>query len=552
MKNYLNKLGLLVMLLSLAACNLFELDEYLVDPSNVAPENAETALIVNRVQFDFTRFIHDVNDQTARYSRLLAMTGGANYESHRFPTSFSNIWTRAYADLIPDMDLVIKQSDEGGFSLVSGVMRTMKAYTLYTLVDLFGAVPYSDAFQGVSNPSPRADTDAAVYAAADAILEQAIADLSAPTGTFTNDLFYSGSAASWLKLANTIKLRRLVQTRLVSADAGAINSLVSGGNLIDEISEDFNWRYGTSLANPDARHPYYADSYSRAPGLYMNNHYMWMFFGEKPVIDPRLRYYFYRQDCDETNEDAFTLACVADPYPAHWPNNAFPFCTASLNNPNFTGYWGRDHGDASGIPPDGPKRTVMGLYPVGGKFDADNCSSVQNNGNDGAKGAGIQPILLSSWTHFYLAEAALTIPGVNGDPRALLLEGVRQSINKVRNFQSGQVSAAFAATDADVDAYVAAVEAIYNAASSDADRLNVIVKEFYLALHGAGLNAYNNYRRTGSPKGLQLTLVDGAGAFPRSFWYPANYVNRNQNASQKPNLRGQVFWDTNPADGFIN
>ncbi len=550
MKNYLNKLGLLAMLLSLAACNLFELDEYLVDPSNVAPENAEVALVMNRVQFDFTRFIHLASDQTARYSRLIAMTGSVQYENHRQPASFDLMWQRAQAELIPDMDLVINQSDEGGFSLVAGAARVMKAYTLYTLVDLFGAVPYSEAQQGINNPSPRADSDVDVYNAANAIIEQAIADLSTPTGSFDNDLYYDGSAEAWLKLANTIKLRRLVQTRLVNADAGAINSIVSSGNIIDETSEDFQWQYGTSLANPDSRHPYYEDAYSNAPAVYHGNYYMWLLFGDKPVTDPRLRYYFYRQDCDETDENAFTLDCVAEPYPSHWPNG-FPFCTASLDDADFSGYWGRDHGNADGIPPDGPKRTVFGLYPAGGKFDADDCASVQNNGADGARGAGIQPIALAAWTHFLLAEAALTIPGVNGDPLELLKTAIQLHMDKVTNFQRGQVAVDFAATDDDVTAYITTVENSYNAATTNEERMAVIGKEFFLALHGMGIDAFNLYRRTGAPRNAQPTEIDGAGPFPRTFWYPANYVNRNQNATQRANLTTQVFWDTNPATGFI-
>lgn len=550
MKNYLNKLGLLAMLFSLAACNLFELDEYLVDPSNVAPENAEVSLVMNRVQFDFTRFVHAASDQTARYSRLMAMTGGVQYENHRQPVSFDALWLRAYADLIPDMDLVINQSDEGGFSLVAGAARVMKAYTLYTLVDLFGAVPYSEAQQGIENPSPRADSDVDVYNAANAILEQAIVDLSAPTGTFSNDLYYGGSATAWLKLANTIKLRRLVQTRLVNADAGAINALVSSGNIIDETSEDFQWQYGTSLANPDSRHPYYVDGYSNSPGIYTSNYFMWLLFGDKPVTDPRLRYYFYRQDCDETNENAFTLDCVAEPYPAHWPNG-FPFCTASLNDPDFSGYWGRDHGNADGIPPDDVKRTVFGLYPAGGKFDADDCATVQNNGADGTRGSGIQPIAIAAWTHFLLAEAALTIPGVNGDPLELLKTAIEIHMDKVLNFQSGQVDPDFAATDEEVEAYITTVENSYNAAANNEERLAVIGKEFFLSLHGMGIDAFNLYRRTGAPRNAQPAEIEGQGPFPRTLWYPANYVNRNQNASQRANLTTQVFWDTNPATGFI-
>ncbi len=557
MKNHIYKfMAAALMFTGLGSCTLFEFDEYLVDPVAVSPENAEVSLVMNSVQIEFVNTVYTVNQLTGPYVRLVAMGGGTRYQNQNSPTAFDALYTRVYANLLPDIDLVIDQSDAGGFTFVSGVARVLKAYTLYTMVDLFGDLPYAESGLGIENPSPALDSDELVYASADAILEQALADLNAPVGGFPNDLYYGGDAGKWMKFANTIKLRRAVQTKLVNPNAGStISGIVSGGNFISSIADDFEWQYGSNNSTPDARHPQYADDYMNAPAGYMSNYYMWLFFGEKNVVDPRLRYYFYRQDCDETDEDAFTLDCVAAPYPAHWPNN-YPFCTASGSSGDpsdfYGGYWGRDHGNADGIPPDGPKRTVYGLYPIGGKFDADDCGSVQNNGVDGGRGAGIEPILLSSFTHFLLAEAALTIEGVDGDPLEYLLTGVRQSIEKVMGFSSvGPVDPDFVPDEDAVEAYVTAVSNLYNAASNDDERLNVIIKEFFLALHGQGLDAYNAYRRTGKPTGLQPTEEPNPGVFPRTFWYPSNLVNRNENVMQKSDLAGTVFWDTNPAD-FIN
>ena len=557
MKNCIYKVaGAALCLLTFSTCNLFEFEDYLDSPVAVSPENSEVSLVMNSAQLEFVDMVDEVSDETSPYVRLVAMQGGTRYQNEDTPSSFDGLYTTVYANLLPDLNLVIEQSDEGGFTFIAGAARVMKAYALYTMVDLFGDIPYTEAGFGIETPSPVADDDAAVYAQADQILDLAISNLSDPVGSFTSDLYYGGNSDRWLALANTLKLRRAVQTKLVNSDAAStINAVVSGGNFIDMISEDFQWQYGTNDAAPDARHPQYSDDYMTAPGGYMSNYYMWLFFNEKTVVDPRLRYYFYRQDCDETDEDAFTLDCATAPYPAHWPNG-YPFCTASgdQGDPSgfFSGYWGRDHGNADGIPPDGPKRTVWGVYPVGGKFDADDCASVQNNGADGGRGAGIQPIFLSSFTHFLLAEAALTIDGVEGDPLEYLLTGVQQSIEKVMGFSSvAPVDPDFEPTEDNVEAYLTAVRNLYNAAGSDEDRLNVIIKEFFLALHGQGLDAYNAYRRTGKPVGLQPTEEPSPGVFPRSFWYPSNYVNRNENVTQKTDLSGQVFWDTNPA-GFIN
>ena len=61
---------------------------------------------------------------------------------------------------------------------------------------------------------------------------------------------------------------------------------------------------------------------------------------------------------------------------------------------------------------------------------------------------------------------------------------------------------------------------------------------------GNGTDAYNAYRRTGLPSDVQPNIEPNPGAFPVSMWYPNNYTARNSNASQKSDLTGKVFWNT--------
>ncbi|MGB3545704.1 MAG: hypothetical protein WBA17_01950, partial [Saprospiraceae bacterium] len=349
--------------------------------------------------------------------------------------------------------------------------------------------------------------------------------------------------------------RYYVQTKLVNTvDAETLNNLVNTAPLIETGADDFAWQYGTTRANPDSRHPYYSDGYEDGgPGFYMSNYMMWFMFSDKPVEDPRLRYYFYRQDCDETNEDDFTLDCAALPPPDHYPPGT-PWCTASgpFSDPldNYSGYWGRDHGNDDGIPPDDLKRSAWGQYPAGGLFDANQCEGVSNGGTDGLRGAGIQPILLSSFVEFLRAEAVLTM-GASGDAAAFLEAGMRESMMKVRNFGAlpAGVDPQLVPTDSIVDLYITTVLDEFNSADADG-KMQVLAEEFYIAAHGWGLDIYNLYRRTGKPAGFQPVREPNPGPFPRTFWYPASFVNRNSSVAQKTDLTTQVFWDTNPA-GFI-
>jgi hypothetical protein len=546
MKNILKVAALAVVFL-LSACEATELD-LLTNPNEVTPENADLNLLFNNAVLDFVDFADEASDETMPYVRMRAMSGGEIYQNQDSPQSFDFIWEQAYEDLFPDLDLIIEIATEEGFTVHSGAAKIMKAYVMYTMVDLFGNVPFSEAGKGVEIPSPAADDGASIYAAANTLLDEAIKDLQNPVGRPANDLYYEGDASQWLKLANTLRLRAAVQTRLVEPGAATstINGIIAEGNYISSSEDDFEFPYSSNRLNPDSRHPFYANNYENGASGYMNNWYMYLMFGEKSTVDPRIRFYFYRQDGDVTDEDQFTLDCLEQIKPPHFPDEV-PFCVASED-----GYWGRDHGNADGIPPDDVKRTIWGPYPAAGSFD-DNSFRPDGNslGSAGGRGAGIQPIMLASWVDFMLAETALTL-GTDGDPRAYLESGVRKSIEKTISFSKSvvDVPAEFDPSQEDIDAYVNEVLALYDAATSDDERLQVIMKEYLLALYGNGLDAYNSYRRTGKPDDMQPTRDPNPGAFARSFWYPADYVNLNQNASQKSNLETQVFWDTNPP-GFI-
>ncbi len=542
------KIVVLFSFLFLISCENTELD-LLDDPNAVSPENAEVGFLFNNVQLAFGNFFDNASNLTMPYTRMTAMTGGNQYRNSISPNSFLFTWSNAYATFLPDADAVIAINEAGGLPdqlAQASATKVMKAYVLMNLVDMFGDIPYSEYGQGFNNPSPNADDDEAVYNVALGLLDEAIRDLNGNDGTVQGDFVYDGSPSKWLKAANTLKIRYFMTTRLVNSNAAAeINTILASGDYIQDAADDFQLNYGTQRSNPDSRSPRYASQYEVANGIYHSNHYMFEMLFDKALPDPRINYYFYRQDCDISDEDQFTLDCPFAPVPSHYPDDV-AWCTATED-----GYWGREHGNNDGIPPDGNKRTVWGLYPAGGKYDDGSCASVKNQGVDGARGAGIGAMMLSSFVDLYLAEGAL-VAGVDGDPVAYLESGVRKSFDKVLNFNSSQVPAGMEATQDDVDAYVSLVLSAFNDATTDDERLEVIVKELWFASFGNGMEMFNTYRRTGVPNDFQPTREEGPGPFPRSFWYPANYVNFNSNASQKAELNEQVFWDTNPADGWVD
>lgn len=537
------------------SCEITDLDKQ-VDPTVPSPDNLDVDLTLNSIEINFASFFGSVTEATAEAVRLEYMFDRYEVNFNSSNANLQNAWSTAYATILEDVEALLVPAQENELYIHSGIARTIRAYVLLTMVDLFGDVPYAEANLGGENLFPGLSEGSEVYAAAISELDMALADfnnVADGTAEPTTELFYDSDVSAWIDLVNTLKMKANLNLRLVneSGASTAINSILESGNFISDSDDNFVFQYNSSSLI--GKHPYFVEEYEAASvGEYIPNYLMWTMAVEKDVEDPRLRYYTYRQ-VNEFPTDPATLNneidCWNDPRPdSYAPVDAIspeplPFCALFDRG---DGYWGRDHAEADGIPPDNTKRTTFGVYPVGGKFDDDQARTISNT--DGLQGAGIWPIMNASFVYFMRAEAALYL-NTGEDPKAMLEEGVRTHIAYVMSFLSDPSQFDNVPSDDDVEAYVNEVLSLYDAAGSDEERMEVIAKEYWIALFGNGIEGYNLYRRTGHPKNLQPTLL-GTGNFPRSFLYPNNSVNSNPSISQKADLTTQVFWDTNPA-GFI-
>ena len=547
------------------SCNKF--DDKLINPNLPAPETADVDLYLNYVQLAFADIygntgqldnLPGLNENGLELMRMEAMTSRTYLDAYS-PTSVDNAWRNSYQNIFKNVNALIPIAQRSSRYLHIGMAQVLKAQTAALTVDFFGDIPYTEANLGIENTNPKTDPGKDVYDSAFALLDSAIANFNKVT-TLTPlpsiDLYYVASvsatakATSWRRAAKTLKLKLLNQVRLVDNSAKAkIDALLADGELINTDAQAFLFRYSTKSLNPDSRHPKYSQYYTaNGANDYIANYYMWAVYEEKGIdLDPRWRYYFYRQIGNTTTLPITTLECANSPVPAHYPPGT-PFCVA-----NFAGFYGRDHGNDRGIPPDGFQRAIWGIYPVGGKFDNDEKIKI-SGATDGAQGQGYSPIWQPAFTDFVKAEAALTL-GTAGNARTLLESGIRKSIATVVAFPATlgiPVPPGRVPTAAAIQKYVDKVLQLYDAATNNDDRLNVIMKEYYLALWGNGVEAYNNYRRTGMPKNLQPNLNPSPGPFLRSLIYPAVFATRNNNVTQKATTNVKVFWDTNPDNMFVN
>ena len=554
MKNIVRKISILLLFMVFAC----DMNQDLQNPNEVSLASADVNLLMNGIQLDLSDFFDNATNATSPLMRTYAMTGGFRYQTAIQPqgTNIQEMWRIGYQNILINAKTLIPLAEEKNLTTHVGVAKIISAYVYITLVDVFGDIPQVTALGGASEFNPGVTAGSDVYSYAITLLNEARTELAktgtAAGGALPRDIYYSGSRAKWAALANTLELKAWLNVSMQSSRAAEANTRITtllASDLIDTEAENFTYKYGTATV-PVSRHPLYDQYYGPAAGSaggYMGNYFLYELYNGKGVQDPRWRYYFFRQvgSIAQANKiDPKAVGCSKGSIPDLYSSNsnfAKLFCTFD------PGFYGRDHGDASGTPPDSPVITAAGAYPAAGLVD----SNPTNNPTyakttvrgDGGNGAGIQPIFMSFYTDYLKAE----ILARNGDAvgaKTQLATAISNSITQVRNFAVSKGQALAAGVEPSTASYQNAVSNLFDAATNKVD---VIGREFNVAAFGNGVEQYNSYRRTSSPRNLPPPIQVNPGVFFRSLVYPSAYVNLNSTSSQKDvNSVNKVFWDGNP------
>ena len=191
-------------------CDFFDL-ELTSDPDAITQDEANPDYALNAMQLDLVNFLNNndpanwngINKFGMEVVRMMNPWGGT-YENAYNPTNFDDTWRSAYEGLLMDAHTFLPIYEEQEWWIHAGITKILQAYTLVTLVDFFGDVPWSESFDA-TNFNPVADDDEAVYDVAIAKLDEAIADLAKESmATPSNDMFYDGDPVAWTTLVRLL------------------------------------------------------------------------------------------------------------------------------------------------------------------------------------------------------------------------------------------------------------------------------------------------------------------------------------------------------------
>ncbi|MFN8291034.1 MAG: SusD/RagB family nutrient-binding outer membrane lipoprotein [Chitinophagaceae bacterium] len=471
------------------------------DPNNVVENNITAPLVLPQA-------LHAAgNISTVPYFWLNHWMGywapagdfapNAQEQTYNIDVSFQNGHWINYYNTLYDLTVVERKAAENNEPYYRAVAMIMKAFLFQGLVDIYGNVPYSQAFNAAIS-TPVYDDGQAIYNDLQLKLNEAIAlikdiTVSGPSPIKTTDIMFHGDAAKWVKLANTLKLRLLIRqsqvpgfnpaAEIARIQANGFGFLMSGESAavnpgyLNDVNKQSPF-YGAYGFLPDGTA---ASSIERANAYIINV--------LKSNNDPRLGYFFR---------------------PATSP--------VSPSNPYAGNVYGSPPTSSSG--------------PTGG-------TRLSTVGEGLARTAFQDQWVLTSVESMFLQAEAVQRGWLPGSAQAAYEDAVRESFKwlGVPNAVSAANSYLASATIADW--------------GSATNKVSLIIYQKYLALCGVDpLEAWSDHRRLGIPAASAIISADPvkiSGVLPVRLLYPASeYAVNAANVLAQGSVNqfsSNIFWD---------
>ncbi|WP_247231849.1 SusD/RagB family nutrient-binding outer membrane lipoprotein [Telluribacter sp. SYSU D00476] len=471
------------LLLTATSCNDFlDINQTPNNPTSVPPSVLLPSALTG------TAFAN--NNELNRFaSTIMSVTAGAGGSPATYDIyntnggDFQNQWRfEVYGGALISYNKTIESADAIGAKAYSGIAKIMKAYTYSLATDVWGDVPYSEALLGDANTQPRVDKQEDIYKGTAQI-----------QGLF--DLVREGIAD--LDAPSTVK-------------PGA-DDLVYGGNLA-------NWKKaGNTILLK------FANTISRKePAL------------AKQVIDEVLASDNYIKQNSENLNVRFGSSVGSKAPVFEWAaQEGQSFRNEVMISTNFVNLLqGKNDPRLEKFvtKPTGSYVTIVNGFR-GTLPQPQSSWSRFSSYVTGAAGEGPVRLVTNAQRAFILAESAITL-GTAGDAEALYQEGIRASMQ------------AAGLTAAEITAYFTANPTEVTLTGTDAEKIEKIITQKYIAAFGNGLEQWNDWRRTGYPAlPAHQNAVGIDGTRPVRAQYIDQEIARNPNFTPNIFSNVKVWWD---------
>ncbi len=514
----INKIIFTILLFSFFSACTSDFEEINVNPNKTTVGQVQASAIFEPLIYNganaFLYYTWFWNDELIQFT---AHTGGTTREEHRYSISQGNwqsVWNlygRYTNNTMHMYDLALEQEDRS----LEAVALTLKVMFMSNLTDIFGDIPYSEAFTGRKpggTIKPKFDSQKEVYEQMFADLEEAN-DIYATDPVFIKpalDGMYGGSMEKWRKFNNSIYLRLLCR---VSG-----RSEMNVGAKMTEI-----------LDNP-TDYPVFTSNEDNATVEYSG-------------IDPYRNEFAIKSEGDFTSsgrkltQQLIKMTVITDNFGAQiFEDPRLPII--GKKNPNTSN----------------PDNIWIGT--VAGCTQEERL--IVDRGTSWLNTAVLCRPEAPGWfmdyaeVEFILAEAALKglITGGESTAKIHYNKAVTASLNKWAEYgQYSEVPVSIGPVE--ITGFLYSDLAKWDNGATQEEKEELIANQKYLALFWMGMEAWHEYRRTGYPI---LTIGEGTTynnkILPTRFGYPnTTMATNNKNAQEaldrmggENNMKTPVWW----------
>jgi len=442
--------------------------------------------------------------------------------------TFTGVWTILYQNLTNLNNLQVIAAKDPSLANYQAIAMILKAYNFQQLVDQFGNVPYTEAFQPSTILFPKYDKGIDIYHDLGKQLDAAIALINSKGGAAASpgnsDIIFGGNMTGWKKFANSLKLRLAIRMSTKFSNDELISDLASTaseGYLDETIQAAANPGYANALANGASQQsPFWLVYGNDTNGNPTGGNVFWranQFFINllRSNNDPRLQQDYY---------ETLAVGSKTGDDPSVIQGNVFGDTKTTLANPN-----------TSSIGP--------GL--------------LQSPSQDA--------VIFSGAESLFLQAEAVVDGKIPGDAQALYQRGITASFVALRagsTIAYSSASGTFAVTPAS-PAQSAALAVTYYSQDNvanvtwpgtvQAQKEAIIYQKWFALIGYNNLEPYLEYQRTGFPilpKPLSIDPGRVSDVAPIRQFYPITEVTTNPVAVQKEGtidiFNTTIFWATKP------
>lgn len=455
----------------------------------------------------------------AASGNYIFFTDVTNYQINTTFRPAVSLFESSYVDILSNYDFVEDYAngtaDSIKYANYSAIAKIMKAYHYQYLVDAFGAVPYTEALQQQANTAPVYDNGEFVY---NAIYDELLAAQELIEIGMTNtdvlsvegDIMLSGDMQTWLKFANSLKLRILLRQSETGADLSA--------------------KYAALAANPYG-------FLGQGETVYCNPGYSQDVGKQNPLFDG------FGLSVDENlapNAEAvaptdYIIKKLRDEY--NDPRLDELYTPVGVNVPLTV-----NDQPVEELP---PPNDFLGIAQNQNQVNANapQASDLSHIGPGVLKGATQGAIIFSSYESLFLQAEAVQRGFLPGNAQDLYETAIAESFLQLecKSLVGGSV--------VPDDPSIYYTQAIPNVGwTASPNKIEAIITQKWIALSGTnGFELWVEFRRTGYPTGLPAAPdATGGTTIPVRLLYPASEVATNPNVPQQAltdAFSSKVFWD---------